>query len=144
MQRVFRNKTLLTKRRASSRHSRSAKGQISSKHAGELKIFSGENLRKDLPNTMTATRSCTLRSLFAHWSWQQTKSTIFPLVFWTHTQCTERLIVFVGSSPDLSCSSCSRSIAQGDATLFYGNKVSVNLRISLTVQVLDKKHGGSE
>ena len=66
MQRAFRNKTLLTKRRASSRHSRSAKGQISSKHAGELKMFSGENLRKDLPKTLTATRSCTLRSLFAH------------------------------------------------------------------------------
>ena len=39
MQRVFRNKTSLTKRRASSRHSRSAKGQTSSKHAGELKFF---------------------------------------------------------------------------------------------------------
>ena len=94
-ERVFRNKTLPTKRRASSLRSWSAKGQISSKHAGEPKIFSGENLRKDPPNTLTATRSCTLRSLFAHRSWQQTKSTIFSLVFWTHTQSTERLIIFV-------------------------------------------------
>ena len=67
------------------------------KHAGELKFFSGENLPKDLPNTLTATRSCTLHSLFAHRSWQQAKSTIFPLVSLPHTQCSESLIVFVAS-----------------------------------------------
>ena len=56
---------LTDEEKASSRHSRSEKGQISSKHAGEIKNFSGENLPKDLPNTLTATRSCTLHSLFA-------------------------------------------------------------------------------